>query len=400
MTMTMNEDKRDDGSTIIKIAIVYPGNAEDRANATSENNRFAQLFAEFANSNNHHPHNVLAVPAVYHPEFADDVRRQLLGVDAALVFVNPIQDGHDRSQVLDGMLRDISDAGGVYVSAHPDVISALGTKDVLVRTGGMSWGLGDDTVSYDTIDEMRAGLTPKLARGEFRVLKRNRGQSGSGVWLVRRDADDDGASSSSSSSSMAMRVRVRHAERGLVEETMPLECFFGALRTEHRCLGPGDDDGRVIDMAYQERLHEGTIRAYMVHDVVGGFGHQAINALHPTAEVQKGVHPRRYYPADGNDGDLGDDGDDAPPVDFQPLHRKLEDEWLPQLLNILEITSDDLPVLWDADFMLGPKDADGNDTYVLCEINASSVSPHPNSATPLVARAAIRRALITRGKRR
>jgi hypothetical protein len=266
----------------------------------------------------------------------------------------------------------------------------------------MSWGLGDDTVSYDTIDEMRAGLTPKLARGEFRVLKRNRGQSGSGVWLVRRDADDDGASSSSSSSSssMAMRVRVRHAERGLVEETMPLECFFGALRTEHRCLGPGDDDGRVIDMAYQERLHEGTIRAYMVHDVVGGFGHQAINALHPTAEVQKGVHPRRYYPADGNDGDLGDDGDDAPPVDFQPLRRKLEDEWLPQLLNILEITSDDLPVLWDADFMLGPKDADGNDTYVLCEINASSVSPYPNSATPLVARAAIRRALITRGKRR
>ncbi len=71
----------------------------------------------------------------------------MLGVDAALVIVNPIQDGHDRSQVLDGMLRDISDAGGVYVSAHPDVISALGTKDVLVRTGGMSWGLGDDTVS-------------------------------------------------------------------------------------------------------------------------------------------------------------------------------------------------------------------------------------------------------------
>ena len=93
-------------------------------------------------------------------------------------------------------------------------------------------------------------------------------------------------------------------------------------------------------------------------------------------------------------------GDDAPPVDFQPLRRKLEDEWLPQLLDILEITSDDLPVLWDADFMLGPKDADGDDTYVLCEINASSVSPYPDSATPLVAWAAIRRALIARGKRR
>ena len=184
---------------------------------------------------------------------------------------------------------------------------------------------------------------------------------------------------------------------------MTLEDFFDALCTGHRCLRPGDGiDGRVVDMAYQERLHEGTIRAYMVHDIVGGFGHQAINALHPTAEVQKGVHPRRYYPADGNSGggDDGDGGDDAPPVDFQPLRRKLEDEWLPQLLDILEITSDDLPVLWDADFMLGPKDADGDDTYVLCEINASSVSPYPDSATPLVARAAIRRALIARGKRR
>ena len=102
----------------------------------------------------------------------------------------------------------------------------------------------------------------------------------------------------------------------------------------------------------------------------------------------------------GSNSGGGDGGDDAPPVDFQPLRRKLEDEWLPQLLDILEITSDDLPVLWDADFMLGPKDADGDDTYVLCEINASSVSPYPDSATPLVARAAIRRALIARGKRR
>jgi hypothetical protein len=74
-------------------------------NVTSENNRFAQLFAEFANNN------VLAVPAVYQPEFADDVQRQLRGVDAALVWVNLIQDGHDRSLVLDGMLR-------VRISSH------------------------------------------------------------------------------------------------------------------------------------------------------------------------------------------------------------------------------------------------------------------------------------------
>jgi hypothetical protein len=53
------------------------------------------------------------------------------------------------------------------------------------------------------------------------------------------------------------------------------------------------------------------------------------------------------------------------------------------------IATVELPVLWDADFLLGPKDASGEDSYVLCEINVSSVSPFPDSAAPLLARAAL-----------
>ena len=52
------------------------------------------------------------------------------------------------------------------------------------------------------------------------------------------------------------------------------------------------------------------IRAYMVHKIVGGFSHQAVNALHPTAEVCRGAQPWWYYPADaGNGGDDDGDGD-------------------------------------------------------------------------------------------
>jgi len=51
-----------------------------------------------------------------------------------------------------------------------------------------------------------------------------------------------------------------------------------------------------------------------------------------------------------------------------------------------------LPVLWDCDFLLGPKDAAGQDTYVLCEINASSVSPFPDSAVAPIAAATLARA--------
>src|SRR3954469_10887387 len=39
-----------------------------------------------------------------------------------------------------------------------------------------------------------------------------------------------------------------------------------------------------------------------------------------------------------------------------------------------------LPMIWDADFMLGPPDADGIDRYVLGEINVSSVFPIPDGA--------------------
>jgi hypothetical protein len=48
-------------------------------------------------------------------------------------------------------------------------------------------------------------------------------------------------------------------------------------------------------------------------------------------------------------------------------------------------------VIWDADFLYGPKNASGDDTYVLCEINASSTFAFPEHAMPAVARAAIAR---------
>jgi hypothetical protein len=82
----------------IKIAIVYPGDYETRKMATAGNNRFSQLFYAFAELG------VQVEPAVYHPEFWEEVYQQLLCIDAVLVWVNPIQDGHDRSNP-DAMLK-------------------------------------------------------------------------------------------------------------------------------------------------------------------------------------------------------------------------------------------------------------------------------------------------------
>ena len=70
---------------------------------------------------------------------------------------------------------------------------------------------------------------------------------------------------------------------------------------------------------------------------------------------------------------------------WQRLKQQLQDDWLPAALTALGLRQDQLPLLWDCDFMLGPPDAVGHDSHVLCEINVSSVAPFPDAAiAPLV----------------
>jgi hypothetical protein len=64
---------------------------------------------------------------------------------------------------------------------------------------------------------------------------------------------------------------------------------------------------------------------------------------------------------------------------------------MPEMQQLLGIETHTLPVIWDADFLYGPKTTSGDDTFVLCEINASSTFAFPEHAMPAVARAAARR---------
>jgi uncharacterized protein DUF6815 len=63
----------------------------------------------------------------------------------------------------------------------------------------------------------------------------------------------------------------------------------------------------------------------------------------------------------------------------------LERKWLTELCQRVGLEKSQLPVIWDIDFLYGPKDADGTDTYVLCEINVSSVYPFPKEALAALA---------------
>jgi hypothetical protein len=61
------------------------------------------------------------------------------------------------------------------------------------------------------------------------------------------------------------------------------------------------------------------------------------------------------------------------------------------MMRVLDIGAESLPVLWDADFLYGPRTASGEDTYVLCEINVSSVIPFPAQVPAEIARLALTR---------
>ena len=122
-------------------------------------------------------------------------------------------------------------------------------------------------------------------------------------------------------------------------------------------------------------------------DKVVGFGHQLVKALIPP-------------PPEGPDSEAARPGPrimrPASAAAFQALRARMETEWTPQMMQSLDIDAASLPIIWDADFLYGPRTTSGEDTYVLCEINVSSVFPFPEQAPAEIARRAMARLLSSK----
>lgn len=322
-----------------KVALLYPGDRATRDRADPAASRFAALFDALAAAG------VAAEPAVYHDDFADEVLAQLRGVQLVLVWCNPIEDGRRRDR-LDALLREVAQ-WGVLVSAHPDAVLRLGTKDVLFETRDLPFG--SDVHRIESAAQLAAELPQRLHHGA-RVLKQHRGHSGIGVWRVEQS--DDGT------------LLVQHAQRGSTPQRKDMAGLSATLAPyfEPAC------GGHMIDQAWQPRLAEGMVRAYLVEDRVAGFGVQAVNALHPDMPTPG---PRLYH------------GPGLP--EYQALRQQLESSWIALLAERVGLARERLPLLWDCDFILGNPATDGTQRFVLCEINVSSVSPFPPSTVaPLV----------------
>jgi hypothetical protein len=333
------------------IAFLWRGGPSEQPSETRNHERLQPITDAFAQVG------IAVEHVLYADETRDAVRERLFGVDGVLVWVDPIAGDEDRS-VLDTVLRDVA-SRGVWVSAHPDVIEKMGTKEMLYRTKHLGWG--SDTHLYASGAELEERLPRSLLDGA-RVLKQNRGNGGTGVWKVSLAEPAAGAVGEPTPET---RVRIQHAApRDDATEDVSLADL---LRRWHAHFA---DAGTVIDQPYVTRLQEGMVRAYVVRDRVVGFAHQ---------QPDPAMDPSRVL---GMPSAKAMSNEDNP--SYASLRVRLEQDWIPGLLASTALARGDLPLLWDADFLYG----DTDDMYVLCEINVCSVLPFPPHAPRALALAA------------
>lgn len=323
----------DFGAKLMRVALLWHGDRTARDSATFEGHRLGPTAAAFQALG------MDPLPCVYNDEFEDEVFTELLRVDAVQVWVNPItEDGSTRLK-LDAMLAKLANHG-VLVKTHPETIQKIGTKDVLFKSRSMEWG--SDVRKYTSKDELHAGLVDSIGTGP-RVLKQWRGHSGQGIWKISPTLDP-------------AVIRAQQAPRGSPEMVIPVVGWI-------ELCAPYLAEGPMIDQPFNPLIAKGTVRCYCVQNWVEGFGHQAVNAL----VEGESAGPRHYHPADY--------------PEFQALKHKVEQNWIPELMELVEMAYENLPMLWDIDLMYTESG------YMLCEINVSSVYPYPESAMHPLARA-------------
>src|SRR5262249_41596775 len=161
-----------------------------------------------------------------------------------------------------------------------------------------------------------------------------------------------------------------------VADTMSLRSFMDSCESFFAAAGGA---GGLVDQPFQPRITDGIIRCYLVKNEVVGFARQYPNAPERRADAPG---PRLVF------------GLPSPKPMFAPdepalrtLRERVESEWVPGMQRLVDVDPSALPVLWDADFLAGLPTKSGEDSYVLCEINVSSVLPFPPDAPAAVARA-------------
>ncbi|MDY5786243.1 Cj0069 family protein [Corynebacterium sp.] len=245
------------------------------------------------------------------------------------------------------LLTKLSDAGLVGMST-PEEMMAYGAKDALVKLNETDL-VPADTAAYYDVDSFHETFPTSLSFGE-RVLKQNRGSTGSGIWRVRI-ADPEVAANVEPGTALPLDTELKCTEAvDNHTETRQLGEFMDFC--DQYIVG---DNGMLVDMRFIPRITEGEIRILLV-------------GPHPVFVVHK-------KPA------AGGDAFSATLFSGATYTYNTPEQW-PELIEMFaaarpviaeKLGGDNIPLIWTADFMLADDDATGADTYVLGEINCSCV---------------------------
>ena len=287
---------------------------------------------------------------LYHDTIAGKLAKELSKYNAILVWVNPIEQQGDR-KMLDALLMKLS-TQGCFVSAHPDTILKMGTKEVLYRTRKTEFG--GDTKLYHSFDDFKERFLKE--HPGIRILKRYRGNGGDGVFKIDTTELNNN------------RITITHAKNGDEEKLVTIDELFKMFESYF------STNSMLIDQEWNQNIVNGMVRCYLSGSKVTGFGYQEINALYPITEknpVFKRPSPRFYF---SEDCGL-----------FNDLRKIMENSWIEELQEITGISNEMLPVIWDADFFINKINTlNTGEKYTLCEINVSCVSPFPESSIPYI----------------
>ena len=285
---------------------------------------------------------------IYHDSVVEKLAGELMRYKAILVWINPVEQGNDR-KILDALLGELATAGRI-VSAHPDTILKMGTKEILYAVRETEFG--GDTKLYRSFQDLKQNFFSSNKLTGIRVLKPYRGNGGNGVFKIDAINHKNNA------------IRVTHAKSSNEERVLTVDEFFAQFESYFTT------NDMLIDQEWNQNIINGMVRCYLSGSKVSGFGYQEINALYPIINgVYKKPSQRFYYSENC--------------ALFNDLKNIMENKWVPQIQEITGVKAEMLPVIWDADFFINKINTDKpGEKYSLCEINASCVSPFPESSIP------------------
>lgn len=239
-------------------------------------------------------------------------------------------------------LKALSDQG-VGVHTHPNVMKNLNFKDVLEKLKDTP--LGEKTTKfYQKYEDFKAEFPDVVKKEKIRVLKTNYGSTGEGVYLVA--LQDDGsvisteAVNNEKESFPTLDAFIADFEKNFEKEDANAVYFKGKKG--------------FVSCKYLSRISEGEIRVLLVKE-------KPVSVVHK--KPQEGEFSATLFSGAKYKYDTPDDPKWAEVI-------KLSNDGIETLKPYLE--GFDYPLLWTLDYILD-FDENGNDIYVLSEVNCSCV---------------------------